>query len=100
MEELKGIADDTDIPKEDDAFWPPPNHVQQQKLEIVIGDEHISFPTSKIGSLISVNQSKDPENLWVFYHLPWDLKCLLYGLIGYTSRGSQSRLNTSVDTSR
>ncbi|ELR55566.1 hypothetical protein M91_04397 [Bos mutus] len=63
MEELKGIADDIEIPKEDDAFWPPPNQVQQQKLEIIIGDEHISFPKSKIGSLISVNQSKDPESL-------------------------------------
>lgn len=29
-----------------------------QELEIVIGDEHISFTTSKIGSLIDVNQSK------------------------------------------
>jgi len=63
MEKLKGIADDIEIPKEDDAFWPPPNQVQQQKLEIIIGDEHISFATSKIGSLISVNQSKDPESL-------------------------------------
>ena len=63
MEELKGIADDIEIPKEDDAFWPPPNQVQQQKLEIIIGDEHISFPKSKTGSLISVNQSKDPESL-------------------------------------
>lgn len=31
-----------------------------KELEIVIGDEHISFTTSKIGSLIDVNQSKDP----------------------------------------
>lgn len=30
----------------------------QKELEIVIGDEHISFTTSKIGSLIDVNQSK------------------------------------------
>lgn len=29
-----------------------------QELEIVIGDEHISFTTSKIGSLVDVNQSK------------------------------------------
>jgi hypothetical protein len=28
------------------------------ELEIVIGDEHISFTTSKIGSLVDVNQSK------------------------------------------
>lgn len=82
MEELKGIADDIEIPKEDDAFWPPPNQAQRQEREIVIGDEYISFPRLKIGSLISVNQSKDPESLWVFYYLLWDLKCLLFGLIG------------------
>ena len=29
-----------------------------QELEIVIGDEHISFTTAKIGSLVDVNQSK------------------------------------------
>ena len=29
-----------------------------QELEIVMGDEHISFTTSKIGSLIDVNQCK------------------------------------------
>ena len=29
-----------------------------QELEIVMGDQHISFTTSKIGSLIDVNQCK------------------------------------------
>uniref|UniRef100_A0A8C6QY79 Mago nashi n=1 Tax=Nannospalax galili TaxID=1026970 RepID=A0A8C6QY79_NANGA len=65
MEELKRIIDDS---------W--------QELEIVIGDEHISFTTSKIGSLIDVNQSKDPEGLWVFYYLVQDLKCLVFSLTG------------------
>ncbi len=27
------------------------------------GDEHISFTTSKIGSLVDVNQSRDPDGL-------------------------------------
>ncbi|KAH0508362.1 Protein mago nashi-like protein 2 [Microtus ochrogaster] len=58
MEELKRIIDDSEITKEDDALWPPPDRVGRQELEIVIGDEHISFTTSKIGSLIDVNQSK------------------------------------------
>ncbi|XDB50742.1 hypothetical protein AB1E18_004304 [Capra hircus] len=70
MEELKRIIDDSEITKEDDALWPPPDRVGRQELEIVIGDEHISFTTSKIGSLIDVNQSKDPEGLRVFYYLP------------------------------
>ena len=29
-----------------------------QELEIVMDDQHISFTTSKIGSLVDVNQSK------------------------------------------
>ncbi|KAG7228944.1 hypothetical protein INR49_008722 [Caranx melampygus] len=78
MEELKRIIDDSEITKEDDALWPPPDRVGRQELEIVIGDEHISFTTSKIGSLIDVNQSK----LRVFYYLVQDLKCLVFSLMG------------------
>uniref|UniRef100_A0A2I3GC89 Protein mago nashi homolog n=1 Tax=Nomascus leucogenys TaxID=61853 RepID=A0A2I3GC89_NOMLE len=52
MEELKRIIDDSEITKEDDALWPPPDRAA-----------HISFTTSKIGSVIDVNQSKDPEGL-------------------------------------
>ncbi|EMP33577.1 Protein mago nashi like protein 2 [Chelonia mydas] len=63
MEELKRIIDDSEITKEDDALWPPPDRVGRQELEIVIGDEHISFTTSKIGSLIDVNQSKIQTNM-------------------------------------
>lgn len=48
---------------EDDALWPQPDRVGRQELEIVIGDEHISFTTSKIGSLVDVNQSRDPDGL-------------------------------------
>lgn len=53
-----------------------------QELEIVMGDEHVSFTTSKIGSLVDVNQSKDPEGLRCFYYLVQDLKCLVFSLIG------------------
>ena len=93
MEELKRIIDDSEITKEDDALKKKkkkkktmlcglPDRVGRQELEIVIGDEHISFTTSKIGSLIDVNQSKDPEGLRVFYYLVQDLKCLVFSLIG------------------
>ena len=34
-----------------------------QELEIVMGDQHISFTTSKIGSLIDVNQCKYVSNI-------------------------------------
>ncbi|XP_039099173.1 protein mago nashi homolog [Hyaena hyaena] len=82
MEELKRIIEDSEITKEDDALWPPPDRVGQQGLATVIRDEHISFTTSKICSLINVNQSKDPEGLQVFYYLVQDLKCLVFSLVG------------------
>uniref|UniRef100_A0A2K5MXJ7 Protein mago nashi homolog 2 n=1 Tax=Cercocebus atys TaxID=9531 RepID=A0A2K5MXJ7_CERAT len=74
MEELKRIIDDSEITKEDDALWPPPD-----RPPCLV---HISFATSKIGFLIDINQSKDPEGLRVFYHLIQDLKCLVFSLTG------------------
>lgn len=55
--------------KEDDNNWPEPDRVGRQELEIVMGNEHISFTTSKIGSLLDVQSSKDPEGLRIFYYL-------------------------------
>ncbi|GMH17815.1 hypothetical protein Nepgr_019656 [Nepenthes gracilis] len=58
------------IMKEDDNKWPEPDGVGRQELEIVMGNEHISFTTSKIGSLVDVLQSsKDTEGLRIFYYL-------------------------------
>ncbi|KAM5317310.1 protein mago nashi homolog [Glossophaga mutica] len=82
MEKLKRITDDSEISKENEALRPPPDQVGQQEPEIVFGDEHISFTTAKIGSLIDVNQSKDPEGLRVLYCLVQDLKGLVFSLIG------------------
>lgn len=108
MDELKRVILDSEIMAEDDSLWPPPDRVGRQvrpvvlgtlqlrgyvivivlfgiaiqELEIVIGDEHISFTTSKTGSLLDVNQSKDPEGLRGFYYLVQDLKCLVFSLIG------------------
>lgn len=53
----------------------------RQELEVVLGDEHISFQAAKIGSLLDVQSSKDPEGLRVFYYLVQDLKCLVLSLI-------------------
>lgn len=38
--------------------------------------------TAKIGSLVDVQESDDPEGLRVFYYLVQDLKCLVFSLIG------------------
>merc|ERR1711870_73491 len=62
MEELRRVIEDSEVMAED--------------------DEHISFTTSKIGSLVDVNGSRDPDGLRCFYYLVQDLKCLVFSLIG------------------
>lgn len=57
------------IMKEDDSNWPAPDRVGRQELEVVMGSEHISFATTKLGSLLQVQSSNDPEGLRVFYYL-------------------------------
>lgn len=37
--------------------------------------------TAKIGSLVDVTESSDPEGLRVFYYLVQDLKALVFSLI-------------------
>ncbi|CEM03424.1 unnamed protein product [Vitrella brassicaformis CCMP3155] len=79
---LKKIIEDSEIVKEDDCYWPAPDRVGRQELEVVQGNHHISFTTSKIGSLADVQASKDPDGLRVFYYLVQDLKCFVFSLIG------------------
>lgn len=40
-----------------------------------------STKTAKIGSLVDVQESDDPEGLRVFYYLVQDLKALVFSLI-------------------
>ena len=47
----------------------------------MLGDEHISFSAAKIGSLLDVQSSKDPDGLRIFYYLVQDLKCLVISLM-------------------
>ncbi|TPX51158.1 hypothetical protein SeMB42_g01973 [Synchytrium endobioticum] len=81
MTELKRIIADSEIMKEDDKLWPVPDRVGRQELEVVMGNEHISFTTSKLGSLNDVQSCKDADGLRVFYYLIQDLKCLVFSLI-------------------
>lgn len=73
---------------EDDVNWPKPDKNGRQELEIVLGNEHISFTTSKIGSIVDVQNSKDPNGLRVFYYLVQDLKCFVFSLISLHFRVS------------
>ncbi|XP_067013933.1 protein mago nashi-like [Anabrus simplex] len=81
MDELRRIIVESEIMQEDDDLWPQPDRVGRQELEIVVGEEHISFTTSKVGSLLDVNESRDPDGLRCFYYLVQDLKCLVLSLI-------------------
>jgi protein mago nashi len=69
LRECRRIISDSEILKEDDNNWPEPDRIGRQELEIVMGNDHISFTTSKIGSLLDVQSSKDPEGLRIFYYL-------------------------------
>eukprot|EP00889_Picochlorum_renovo_P004179 jgi/Picre1/31209/NNA_006563.t1 len=66
---------------EDDSNWPEPDEQGRQELEIVQGDDHVSFATTKLGSMVQVQSSKDPEGLKNFYHLVQDVKCMALTLI-------------------
>ncbi|KAK0252443.1 Protein mago nashi [Friedmanniomyces endolithicus] len=79
--EIKRIIKESEVLKEDDTKWPQKNKDGRQELEIRLGSEHISFETAKIGSLVDVNESEDPEGLRVFYYLVQDLKALVFSLI-------------------
>ncbi|EMR09295.1 hypothetical protein PNEG_02255 [Pneumocystis murina B123] len=81
ISELKRIIKESEIMKENDSKWPKKDKDGRQELEIRLGNNHISFETAKIGSLVDVQESEDPEGLRVFYYLVQDLKALSFSLI-------------------
>lgn len=82
LDELARIVATSDVLKSDDSAWPEPDRVGRQELEVVLGNEHISFTCAKIGTLAEIASTADPEGLRAFYHLVQDLKCLVFSLIG------------------
>ena len=81
IDQLRDLIEESEIIREDDEKWPQKNVGGKQELEIRIGNQHISFETAKIGALVDVQDSEDPEGLRVFYYLVQDLKCLIFSLI-------------------
>lgn len=81
VKEFKRIVESSEITKEDDTNWPKKNIVGKQELEIRIGNDHIALETAKIGSLVEIQESEDPEGLRVLYYLVQDLKCFVFSLI-------------------
>lgn len=81
LDELKRIVNECGILKRNDKTWPEPDNIGKQELEIVLGNQHISFLTCKFGSLLDVKNSKDPNGLEVFYYLMQDIKCMVFSII-------------------
>eukprot|EP00187_Rhodella_violacea_P000439 CAMPEP_0174886152 /NCGR_PEP_ID=MMETSP0167-20121228/1422_1 /TAXON_ID=38298 /ORGANISM="Rhodella maculata, Strain CCMP736" /LENGTH=149 /DNA_ID=CAMNT_0016122039 /DNA_START=15 /DNA_END=464 /DNA_ORIENTATION=+ len=82
IEEFKRIVQASEIMSLDDKDWPEPaKETGRQELEVVLNDEHISFTCAKIGSLVDVQSSLDPDGLRTFYYLVQDLKCFAFSLI-------------------
>jgi protein mago nashi len=84
--ELKRIIEESEILKENFENWPRPDKVGRQELDIYIGKTHTQFVTSKIGSVLEVQVSKDPEGLRKFFYLVQDLKSLVFSLISLNFR--------------
>jgi protein mago nashi len=113
IQEIKRIIKDSEIMKEDDSKWPQKNKDGRQELEIRVGSEHIQFEvsrrhnhnstvadiyqTAKIGSLVDVTDSADPEGLRVFYYLVQDLKALVFSLISLHFKVSKALCATVTD---
>ncbi|KAI8084486.1 mago nashi [Halteromyces radiatus] len=81
IQELKRMIDISEVMKKDDRLWPAKNVVGSQELEVRSGNDHISFETSKLGSLVEVEESEDPDGLRAFYYLVQDLKAYVFSLI-------------------
>ena len=81
LQELKRIIQESEILKEDDGNWPEPDRVGRQELEVIVGTEHISFATTKLGSMLQVTESRDPDGLRNFYYLVQDLKTMVISLM-------------------
>ena len=80
LDEIERIITDAEITKEDDG-GSEPDRAGRQELEVISNGEHISFTCAKIGSLLDVQESKDPEGLRCFYYLVQDLKSRVFSLI-------------------
>ncbi|TVU40767.1 hypothetical protein EJB05_14243 [Eragrostis curvula] len=82
LHETRRIIHESEIMKEDDSNWTGTDRIGRQELEI-----HISFTTCKIGPLIEVQTSKDPEGLRIFYYLVQELGANKLTLINVGIRG-------------
>ena len=82
LRELRRIIEKSRLVSVSDEQWPAPSQTfGVQELEVANGVDHVLFRTAKIGAMLEVQESKDPEGLRQFYFLIQDLKCLVFSLM-------------------
>ena len=64
-----------------DDNWPKPDKIGKQEFIVRIGNKHISFNTSKIGSYAEITKSNDPKGYEIFFYLVQDIKCFIFSLV-------------------
>ena len=81
MEEFKRIVVESKILECDDKLWPEPSEDDSEELEVLCGDEHISFAAAKINALVDIQKSADPTGMRCFYYIIQDVKCFVFSLL-------------------
>ena len=81
VKQFEAIVFDSGILTCEDTLWPKADEGGRQELELVIGDKTSRITTFKIGSMLDITNSSDPDGLKTFYYLIQDLKCFLFSLI-------------------
>ncbi len=81
IKEIKKIIKQSEIIKEDDGKCPRRTRTDARSWKFASMESTSRFETAKIGSLVDVTESADPEGLRVFYYLVQDLKALVFSLI-------------------
>ena len=93
LAEIKKMISESHILSEIDTRWPDKDSSGGQELEIRIGNEHISFTCSNIGSIAEIDRyyrqenigvsddNSDPFGLKSFFYLCQDLRVLVQSLI-------------------
>ena len=68
LQHISYLITNSGILQQSDANWPPPDQVGREEIEIIIGNRHVTFTTTKLGSLAEALNSKDPKGLEIFYY--------------------------------
>jgi protein mago nashi len=79
--EVLRIVQESGILDADCEKWPKGDEKGNQELDIRIDGTSYKFSCAKIGSLVELKASEDPEGLSVFYYLVQDLKYLFSSVI-------------------